>query len=154
MRVPEDADRDFTASAYVVKDGEVLFMKHSKTGYWLQPGGHIEENETPDEAARRETREETGFRIDFMDRYLSESSCEQSENLPQPFHVNLHEISDGHHHCDFCFLAEPLEENKASHGHEHDGTRWLSRQEIENGGYDMPENVRKTALKAIREAER
>jgi 8-oxo-dGTP pyrophosphatase MutT (NUDIX family) len=43
--------------------GRVLLMKRSDTGLWAFPGGHIEDGETADKAAWRETFEETGYRL-------------------------------------------------------------------------------------------
>lgn len=43
-------------------DGNVLFAKRSDTGEWAFPGGCIEEGESPEDAARRESHEETGVR--------------------------------------------------------------------------------------------
>ncbi|MDA3847485.1 MAG: NUDIX domain-containing protein [Vallitaleaceae bacterium] len=37
-----------------------IFVKHKDRTTWEIPGGHIEENESPDEAAERELIEETG----------------------------------------------------------------------------------------------
>jgi ADP-ribose pyrophosphatase YjhB (NUDIX family) len=52
------------AGVLFVHDGKALFMKragdpHANT--WGLPGGGIEDGETPETAARRETREECGF---------------------------------------------------------------------------------------------
>ncbi|MDE2143958.1 MAG: NUDIX domain-containing protein, partial [Elusimicrobia bacterium] len=55
----------FVVSAYAVREGKVLLIKHKKLGLWLAPGGHIDEGETPDEAALRELKEETGLEADF-----------------------------------------------------------------------------------------
>jgi 8-oxo-dGTP pyrophosphatase MutT (NUDIX family) len=54
--------RYFTASA-VVLDGEdrVLLVHHNKIGLWLYPGGHVDPNEDPAQAAVREVAEETGI---------------------------------------------------------------------------------------------
>ncbi len=49
---------DFTASVYIVFKNKVLLHKHKKLGIWLQPGGHIELDEDPNEAALREAKEE------------------------------------------------------------------------------------------------
>jgi 8-oxo-dGTP pyrophosphatase MutT (NUDIX family) len=38
-------------------------LKHKKLGKWLPPGGHIEPNELPDDAACREVLEETGLKV-------------------------------------------------------------------------------------------
>jgi len=147
MRVSEEADRDFTASAFVVNDdSEVLLMNHSKLGKWIQPGGHIEGDETPDEAARRETREEVGLKIKFLEKADIES--ENSQNLPKPFNTNLHTISENHMHCDFGFLAKPVEEVESTHRHEHDGQKWFSAEELKDLE-EIPENVRDLCLLAI-----
>ncbi len=37
-----------------------VFVRHRKRETWEIPGGHIDEGETPDEAASRELMEETG----------------------------------------------------------------------------------------------
>ena len=37
-----------------------LFVRHRKRITWEIPGGHVEDTETPDEAASRELKEETG----------------------------------------------------------------------------------------------
>ena len=40
--------------------GEVLFVEHPERG-WEIPGGHLEANESPEEALHREIKEETGL---------------------------------------------------------------------------------------------
>lgn len=149
MRVPEDADRDFTASAFIVRDNKLLLMKHSKLGMWLQPGGHIEEGETPDEAARREAREETGVEVKFVEDFVPEGSLDETDNLPRPFNINLHPIRDDHYHCDFQFLATVKEENEATHADEHDGLKWFSREELQDESCGMPENLREAGERAL-----
>jgi ADP-ribose pyrophosphatase YjhB (NUDIX family) len=41
--------------------GQLLFGKRKDNGRWTLPGGHFEEGETPEQAARREMFEETGL---------------------------------------------------------------------------------------------
>lgn len=55
--------RDFTVATFVIHEGKVLLLWHKKLRKWLPPGGHIEPNELPDEAAVREVREEVGLDI-------------------------------------------------------------------------------------------
>lgn len=149
MRVPEHADRDFVAGAFIAKDEKILFLRHKKYGVWLQPGGHIEDRETPDEAAIRETKEETGLEVEIIEDFRPETSFEnESEDLPQPFNINLHRIEEGHWHLDFQYLARPVNELEEKEYSDED-MKWFSQEELEDESLDMPENARRTALKAL-----
>jgi ADP-ribose pyrophosphatase YjhB (NUDIX family) len=53
-------------STLVVKDNRFLLVKArigTPKGFWNNPGGRLEGNETVEEAAVRETEEETGYRV-------------------------------------------------------------------------------------------
>lgn len=54
------------SQAFIIKENKVLMVKqYVKRGdiVWNFPGGNIEEGETPEQAAIRETKEETGCNI-------------------------------------------------------------------------------------------
>jgi len=56
------------ANTIVERDGGVLLVRLNygpRDGRWALPGGLVEADETPVEAAVRETEEETGFRVDL-----------------------------------------------------------------------------------------
>ncbi len=150
MRVPDDADRDFVAGAFVVRDGEVLFLKHRKYGIWLQPGGHIEEGETPDEAAIREVREETGLEVEIVDEFQPGMEFEDdwAKNLPRPINVNIHQVEEGHWHVDFLYVARIVGESE-EYEYDEDEMKWFSEEELENEDVEMPDNARKAALKVL-----
>lgn len=57
----------YTAGGMLIHDNKVLLVKHKKLGVWLNPGGHIDENELPHQAAEREFFEETGVRVRAID---------------------------------------------------------------------------------------
>ena len=57
--------RDGQALTPMGEGGEVLFVEHPERG-WEIPGGHLEEDETPEEALIREVREETGLDCTFV----------------------------------------------------------------------------------------
>ena len=50
---------------------QVLLIKREDFRVWTTPGGHIEAGEPPEQAARREALEETGYEI-AIDQYLGE----------------------------------------------------------------------------------
>lgn len=149
LRVPEDADRDFVAGAFIVEDGKILMLNHRKYGIWLQPGGHVEEGETPDEAAVRETMEETGLEVEVVGEE-QEFDGFKAVDLPNPFNVNLHEIEDGHWHLDFQYLVEIVGEKKEEYEYDDEDMEWLSEQDLKSGEYEIPENVKRSALKALK----
>ncbi len=73
---------------------------------WLPPGGHIEENELPDDAAVREVFEETGLRVELVgDRREDVSDPVQ---LHRPAGVQLENIESGHQHIDLIYFAKPV----------------------------------------------
>ncbi len=97
--------RDFTATTFVVWQSGVLLHKHKKLGRWFPPGGHVEPNELPDEAAVREVLEETGVRVAlFGERALPVLEPRQ---LIRPRGVQLETIAPGHEHIDFIYFAKP-----------------------------------------------
>jgi 8-oxo-dGTP pyrophosphatase MutT (NUDIX family) len=63
--------KEATASVYVFRRsgaGEWLLglMLHPRFGEWLTPGGHVEADESPAEAAVRETAEELGCEVRLL----------------------------------------------------------------------------------------
>lgn len=53
-------DNYFCVDIMALYKGKWIFCKHKKRDTWENPGGHIDEGETPLEAAKRELYEETG----------------------------------------------------------------------------------------------
>ena len=57
------------AGAVIVREGKILLQKRSDNGKWGLIGGLLELNETYEEAALREIREETGLEV-RLDAFL------------------------------------------------------------------------------------
>src|SRR3989441_10239519 len=64
---------ELVVAGCVVRNGKILLVWHKKNKEWLPPGGHIEQNESPNAAVLREVKEETGLVVAFMDRPKSPS---------------------------------------------------------------------------------
>ena len=60
---PATPDRHLVSYVVLVDpdDGSTLLVDHLKAGLWLPPGGHLEPDEHPADAADREAREELGI---------------------------------------------------------------------------------------------
>ena len=59
-------NRAVTADAIIISDGKVLLIKRGTEpfkGFWATPGGHIDWDETIEEAIKREVKEETNLEV-------------------------------------------------------------------------------------------
>lgn len=99
--------RDFTVAVFVVWRSRVLLHRHPKLGLWLPPGGHIEPNELPDEAATREVLEESGVQVELVGGVAVDAPGPRQ--LIRPRGVQLESIGPGHEHIDLVYLAKPVE---------------------------------------------
>lgn len=81
-----------TAAGLVIKEQQILLVKHTKLGIWLAPGGHVDEHELPHVAALREVKEETGIDAQIHSA-ISMPPGSDSQYLPTPLLSNLHWVS-------------------------------------------------------------
>lgn len=128
-------ERQFTASALVIKEQQVLLIYHRKLQKWLQPGGHLDPNETPPEAAVREVFEETGLHIELIPQENLWVDRPNAKSFVRPYLCLLEEIPHyqevpAHQHMDMIYLAHPIGGEQQTNLIETDGMRWFSRQEI------------------------
>jgi 8-oxo-dGTP pyrophosphatase MutT (NUDIX family) len=98
--------RDFCVAVFVVHDGRILLHWHRKLGRWLPPGGHIEPNELPDEAAIREVFEETGVQATLRgESTIAVAGPGLPRPLCRPAGIQLEDIAPGHQHIDLVYFA-------------------------------------------------
>ena len=57
--------------AVIVRDGMILLSHETVSGWWLIPGGGMEEGETPEACCVRETEEETGLIVRPLRQFLT-----------------------------------------------------------------------------------
>jgi len=101
----DETSRDFTVATFVIHQDKVLLLWHKKLQMWLPPGGHIDPNELPDEAAVREVVEETGLEV-LLISPLSAPPMPGPRPLARPEGIQLELISPGHEHIDLIYFAQ------------------------------------------------
>ncbi len=110
-----------TGSALVVGRRGILLHRHKRLGIWLQPGGHVDPGETPWEAARRETVEETGLAATLFGA--------DGDTPPDLAHVDVHAGGRGHTHLDLRYLVTVGDADPAPPPDESQDVRWFSWDE-------------------------
>ena len=103
--------------AAIIRKEDMIFATQRGYGEWKDwwefPGGKMEARETPEEALKREIREELSTEIS-VDEFL----CTVKYDYPA-FHLTMH--------CYLCSLqAETL------HLNEHEAARWLSKDDLDS----------------------
>ena len=113
-----------TASGLVIKDDKALLIFHPYIKRWFQPGGHIDEGESPIEAAIREVYEETGY------------VCEIDPDNQELLDIDIHEIpanpkkgEPAHLHIDLLYGLKVLRQEQSMEDIE---CRWLTLTDIES----------------------
>lgn len=103
--------------AAIIRKGDKIFATQRGYGEWKDwwefPGGKMEMDETPQEALKREIREELSTEIS-----VDEFVCTVEYDYPK-FHLTMH-----------CFLCSLQME--ALHLNEHEAARWLSIDELKS----------------------
>jgi 8-oxo-dGTP pyrophosphatase MutT (NUDIX family) len=163
----------YTAAGFLIHDNKVLLVKHKKLGFWLAPGGHIDEDELPHQTAEREFFEETGVRVAAYDPVHELIESDLSEYFPSPIATNLHWISKENYqarinsahpdkrsanklwsrgceqHLCFTYLFNPLGSVDFKQNEEEtDGIAWFSQEEVED--LETIEDVRKEVKLAFK----
>ena len=76
---------------------EILLMRRSDNGHWGLPGGYLEPGESVAQAAQREVREETGWRVE-LGRLVGVYSDPSRQVIEYPDRRRVHAVN-------LCFEA-------------------------------------------------
>ena len=103
--------------AAIIRKEDKIFATQRGYGEWKDlwefPGGKMEAGETPEEALKREIREELSTDIS-----VDEFVCTMEYDYPK-FHLTMH-----------CYLCSLLTD--ALHLKEHEAARWLTKEELDS----------------------
>lgn len=145
---------DWTVDVLIVHEDTVLLRKHDKYKIWLMPGGHIELDEGPVEAAIREAKEETGLDIEIIGTPPDITEGEGYREILPPAFMNIHRINDTHEHLSLVYFARARSTDIVQgEGEISDEIRWFTEEELDDPAYGLAETIRhyaKAALMAAR----
>jgi 8-oxo-dGTP pyrophosphatase MutT (NUDIX family) len=142
---------DFTVAIFVVHEGEILLIHHRKLNAWLPLGGHIELDEDPEQAALRETKEESGLDVTLLGERPPTTSP-GTRALIAPRFLDIHRITDTHEHIGMIYWACPKNSAEVTCAtEEHHAIRWCSAEELDALQPRMSDAVKWYCRKAIEE---
>jgi len=137
---------DLVIGAYIVHESKVLLVYHKKLKMWLPVGGHIEQNETPEEAVIREVKEEVNMEIEFLNKTKFKITGTTKKVHALPFCVNTHSVGD-HDHCCFFYVCKSKNQELDLEKKELDDFKWFSTKDLESNEVSL--EVKEMALEAI-----
>ncbi len=126
----------YVVSGYLVENDKVLLTLHSKQNKWVPSGGHIEENELPQEALKREYQEELGIDIEIIDAIGDNPFADRGiwEKQPRPFYADFEEMTKmGYDHDIYLQFYYVKRVNKSQKIQDLDvkDSKWFTVQELE-----------------------
>ena len=143
-----EVTRHFTATTMIVHENRVLLHMHKKLDRWLPVGGHIDRDELPLEAARREVLEEAGLEVEFYSSEPNLAAFPDVQELVKPARLLLEDINPFHQHIDFVFYAFSKSADIPPTAEAVETLRWFSLDELESVE-KMPADVVFLAKEAV-----
>ena len=118
----------YVASVLIIDNNKLLLLKQTKSKYWLLPGGHIDDNELPHEAAVREVKEETNLDIEILQVADEGARTPIVTPLPVPFAMRLLPCRDKKD-IDFTFTAK-IVGGELKIDDESEEAKWFTKEEL------------------------
>lgn len=86
----EPPEKERVASrGIIIENGKILLSHEVNTGVYMSPGGGLEEGETLEECCVRELREETGYEVKTLNRFVV-----INEYCPEALYISNYYICD------------------------------------------------------------
>ena len=137
-----------TATAIVLDSSrtQMLLVQRNDNGRWFPPGGHVEMGEYPHDAVLRETLEEAGYHVVFLDQPDDLGETFDSATVaPRPYQI-LIEGQGTHYHHDFIYLCCVNEEQEV--GMAECKTQWFPLRKVLSVS-SVPEDVKHIVMRLL-----
>ena len=124
--------RHFTATAFVVRDGQTLLHWHRSLEQWMPPGGHLEEDEDPVAGVQREVREETGLDVELL-ALTPTLDFSYPQQLSPPYTILLEdsrEQGEPHQHIDLIYFSRPRDGEAERPLPEDNSWTWVTSEQL------------------------
>ena len=105
----------------IIKNGKLLVSKDNKDDFYKIPGGRVEEDETLEECAKREFKEETGLECEIIKTFLTQKLTKR---------LGTNEIMNMSLHHYKAKLTQPIKNYNSFNYKEHK-IKWLDLKNIE-----------------------
>ena len=136
--MPKQIKKCIVGSAVILdKRGlSTLLIKHKKLNVWINPGGHLEDQEFPYDAAKREAMEETGTKISIIDasRNAINTNDTHARTAAFPLHILEEKVAyadSTHTHLDFIYLSVADKTRRHEVGKEESKEiKWYKQEEL------------------------
>ena len=156
-------ERHFTATGFVSHDGRTALHWHH-FGMWLPPGGHLEANEDPAQAALREVREETGIAVEIV-ATAAPFAYPLPPQVATPATIGIYDVagdgalSEPHQHIDFVYFTRPTTGSAVHLPPGDEAWRWVEEEALHDPDHaplsprgepvTIAEDVRRLGVAAI-----
>jgi 8-oxo-dGTP pyrophosphatase MutT (NUDIX family) len=139
----------FVINFVLISNSKVL-LERQENGNWKLPGGHIEKNETPIEAVKREAKEELGIEAEILSEELLFNEGEKAHSLAAPFSMFCHQVDNDsaldvpHRNIGLVYIVTTKDEPKP---HENQELGWFSKEDLATEEISSP--IKKLSQKAL-----
>ncbi len=141
--------KHFSATCYVVAtikgEPKVLLHLHKKHHHWYGLGGHVEAEEDPVQAAKREAKEEAGIEVTIFSPRKKLLQVNHAHELIPPVLMFDQKIDEKHHHIDCIYFGTTPDPSKVRMNEKF---RWCSQKDL--GMLDLQKDTRYIVKQAFR----